>query len=175
MDPRKNNRLLLAAFARFRAGGGREELVLIGRGYEPLQPLIASLGLQDAIHLTGYVDDRERSLLLAGATALVYPSLYEGFGLPVAEALQHGVRVITGRGGSLTEIGGAAAEYVDPITVDSLADAMRRVAGEPADERFRQNAREQVARFTSAQLDQELVATFVTLAGRCGGNVPVRA
>ena len=121
LDPRKGNDLLLEAFARFRARGGGEKLVLIGRGYEPLQPLIETLGLRDAVVITGYVNDDTRTALLAGAVALVYPSLYEGYGLPIAEALQVGVRAITGRGGSLPEIGGDAAEYLEPITVEGLA------------------------------------------------------
>lgn len=163
MDPRKNNRLLLVAFARVRAEGGQEDLVLVGRGYEPLAPLIETLGLKESVRITGYVDDDTRTVLLAGALALVYPSIYEGFGLPVAEALQAGVRVITGTGGSLPEIGGSAAEYVDPITVETLAAAMRRVADTVPDEVFYEAARAQVARLTSAEIDRGIVATFVEL------------
>lgn len=164
LDPRKGNRLLLEAFARFRAQGGTEKLVLIGRGYEPLQPLIDSLGLQDAVVVTGYVDDDARTALLAGAVALVYPSLYEGYGLPIAEALQVGVRAVTGRGGSLPEIGGEAAEYLDPLTADSLADAMTRLAACEPDPSFYERARAQVARLSGGEIDRTTVEIFTELA-----------
>jgi glycosyltransferase involved in cell wall biosynthesis len=160
MDPRKNNALLLRAFARFRAEGGREQLVLVGRGYEPLQPLIESLGITEHVRMTGYIDDETRTACLAGAVALVYPSIYEGYGLPVAEALQVGVRVITGRGGSLEEIGGDAPEYLDAITVESLAAAMQRVAATEPGSAFHEAARAQIARLTSAAIDQQVVAAF---------------
>lgn len=170
LDPRKNNGLLLEAFARFRAGGGKEKLVLVGRGYEPLGPLIESLGLRDSVQMTGYVDDDTRTALLAGAVALVYPSLYEGFGLPIAEALQVGVRAITGTGGSLPEIGGTAAEYLEPITVESLADALARLASREPELAFYQAAREQVARLVDVALDEKLVAAFVELAVNRAGK-----
>jgi glycosyltransferase involved in cell wall biosynthesis len=163
MDPRKNNALLIEAFARFRSAGGRENLVLIGRGYDPLLPLIDSWGLKDSVRITGYVDDATKTALLAGATALVYPSVYEGYGLPVAEALQVGVRVLTGVGGSLREIGGDAAEYLDPITVEGLAAAMTRLSGAKPDAEFLRAARAQVNRLTSEALDEKIVDAFASL------------
>lgn len=166
-DPRKNNALLIEAFARFRAAGGVEELVLVGRGYDPLQPLIDSLGLKESVRLTGYVDDATRTALLAGATALVYPSIYEGYGLPAAEALQLGVRAVTGVGGSQREIGGDAAQYLDdPITVEDVAGAMTRLAGTRPDAAFLAAARAQVARLTSETLDEKIVDAFVELKSR---------
>ncbi len=163
LDPRKNNGMLLKAFAKFRAEGGKERLVLVGRGYEPLLPLIDALDLKESVRITGYVDDDARTALLAGAVALIYPSLYEGFGLPIAEALQVGVRVLTGTGGSLPEIGGAAAEYLDPITAPSLTAALHRLAGSEPDAAFHQAARAQVNRFVSVDLDEKIVATFQEL------------
>lgn len=166
LDPRKGNRLLLEAFAQFRKAGGTEKLVLVGRGYEPLQPVIDALGLCDDVVLTGYVDDDARTALLAGAVALVYPSLYEGYGLPIAEALQVGVRALTTRGGSLPEIGGNAAEYLDPLTVDDLADAMLRLAAQAPDAAFYERARAQVARLSGEEIDRTTVAVFTELAAQ---------
>ena len=167
MDPRKNNALLVEAFARFRAAGGRENLVLIGRGYEPLHPLIDSLGLGESVRLTGYVDDATRTSLVAGATALVYPSVYEGYGLPVAEALQAGVRALSGTGGSQREIGGDAAEYLpDPITAENLAAAMTRISGTRPDAGFIRAAQAQVARLSSAALDEKIVDALAGMAAR---------
>ena len=117
--------------------------------------------------LTGYVDDDARTALLAGAVALVYPSLYEGYdGLPVAEALQVGVRALTTRGGSLPEIGGDAAEYLDPLTVDSLAEAMRRLAAQEPDAAFYERAHAQVTRLSSDEIDCAVVAIFTELAAQ---------
>lgn len=164
LDPRKCNRLLLEGFALFRAAGGTEKLVLVGRGYEPLQPTIDSLGLHDAVVLTGYVDDDTRTALLAGAVALVYPSLYEGFGLPIAESLQVGVRALTTRGGSLPEIGGEAAEYIDPLTAEGLAEAMQRLAAQEPDAAFYERARAQVARLSAEGIDRATVSIFAELA-----------
>ena len=166
LDPRKRLGLLLEAFARFRAAGGAEKLVLVGRGYEPLQPIIDSLSLRDEVILTGYVDDDTRTALLAGAVALTYPSLYEGYGLPVAEALQVGVRAVTGRGGSLPEIGGDAAEYLDPLTAEGLAEAMQRLAAQEPDAAFYERARAQVARLSGDEIDQATVSGFAELAAK---------
>lgn len=166
LDPRKNNALLIEAFARFRAAGGGEDLVIVGRGYEPLLPLIEARGLQERVRITGYIDDQAKTALLAGATALVYPSIYEGYGLPAAEALQLGVRALTGVGGSQREIGGDAAEYLDPITVDTVAAALTRLSGTRPDARFLEAARAQVARLTSETLDEQLVDAFVGLQSR---------
>lgn len=151
--------------SRHRAAGGREDLVLIGRGYEPLRPLIDSHGLGESVRLTGYVDDAARTTLVAGATALVYASVYEGYGLPVAEALQAGVRALSGTGGSQREIGGDAAEYLpDPITAENLAAAMMRISGTRPDAEFIRAARMQVARLASVGLDEKIVDTLAGMA-----------
>lgn len=170
MDPRKNNAMLIEAFSRFRRAGGQENLVLIGRGYEPLLPLIASLDLAASVRLTGYVDDATRTVLLAGATALVYPSFYEGYGLPAAEALQLGVRAVTGAGGSQREIGGDAVEYLDPVTPESIIDAMQRLSGTRPDAKFLDAARAQVARLTSPALEEKIVDVFADLLTRRRGR-----
>ena len=82
--------------------------------------------LTDAVRVTGYVSDVDLPLLMAGAEALVYPSLYEGFGLPVAESLACGTPVVTSSVSSLPEVAGEAAVYVDPREVDSIAEGIER-------------------------------------------------
>ena len=116
--------------------------------------------------MTGYLSDIAKTALVARATALVYPSLYEGYGLAAAEALQLGVRALTGVGGSQREIGGEAAEYLDPITRDGLADAMTRLSRTPPDARFLDAARTQVARLTSSALDEIAVDALVELQSK---------
>ena len=73
----------------------------------------------------GFVDDGERAALLAAARVLAYPSLDEGFGLPMLEAWQHDVPVVAARAGALPEVAGDAARLVDPLDVDELAGAAR--------------------------------------------------
>ncbi|MBN1688726.1 MAG: glycosyltransferase family 4 protein [Candidatus Omnitrophica bacterium] len=130
-DPRKNVPRILAAYLKF-AGGAQDvpKMVVMGRlknkkgtvidSYKPFlnDPRIVFLGEMDS-NLVPY--------LFNGAVALVFPSLYEGFGLPVLEAMQSGTPVISSREGSLAEIGGDAAYFVDPYQVSSLEEAMRRI------------------------------------------------
>jgi glycosyltransferase involved in cell wall biosynthesis len=98
-----------------------------GRGQldRPLRSLLADVR-RDVV-FTGYVTEEEKVALLSGAVAFVYPSLYEGFGLPVAEALACGTPVVTSGVSSLPEVAGDAAVYVEPADVGSIADGIRRV------------------------------------------------
>jgi glycosyltransferase involved in cell wall biosynthesis len=82
--------------------------------------------------LTGYVDDREKVPLLSGAVALVYPSLYEGFGFPVLEAMACGTPVVTSDVSALPEVAGDAAILVSPHDVDAIAGGMDRVLRDDA-------------------------------------------
>jgi glycosyltransferase involved in cell wall biosynthesis len=130
-DPRKNVPRLIEAFARYRGSGGDHHLVLMGRGYEEHAPLVSQLGIADAVSMPGFVDDRVKAHALSAAAAVVYPSTWEGFGLPLVEAFAAGIPVVAGRGGAQTEIGGAAALYVDVDDVASIAAGMQR-AVEPS-------------------------------------------
>jgi glycosyltransferase involved in cell wall biosynthesis len=136
LEPRKNLRRLLAAFARVSAAGDTAlPLVLAGgRGWleEGLEEHVASLGLRDRVHVLGYVDDETLRWLYASCFAFAYPSLVEGFGLPVLEAMSLGAAVVTSDRTSLPEVTGDAALAVDPADTDALAAALRRLAREPA-------------------------------------------
>ncbi len=105
-ERRKNVATLLRAFAVFRRKGGDPDMALVLAGRLPARdtrvlqdprPLIAELGLEPCVRLPGYVSEEEKGALYAMATALVFPGLYEGFGLMVAEAMQTGTPVITSR------------------------------------------------------------------------------
>jgi alpha-1,3-rhamnosyl/mannosyltransferase len=128
IEPRKNvGRLLDAMNA---AGPDVGPLVLaggLGWGNEALSPRIAALARQGRVRAFGYVPELLRVRLLAGARALVYPSLYEGFGLPPLEAMTCGTPVITSAVSSLPEVVGDAALLVDPLDVDELAGAIKRL------------------------------------------------
>ncbi len=127
-EPRKNlGRLLDAVIA---AGDEVGPLVLAGAdgwGTDDLRPRIAGLARQGRVRSLGYVPAALRPPLLCGARVFVYPSLYEGFGLPPLEAMACGTPVVTSNVSALPETVGDAALLVDPMDVDALADAVRRL------------------------------------------------
>jgi glycosyltransferase involved in cell wall biosynthesis len=131
LEPRKNLLTLLEAYALLRA---REEatppLVLAGaKGwyYQDLFARARILGLERAITFAGYVRDEDQPLWYAAAELFIYPSLFEGFGLPVAEALACGTPVVTSNVSSLPEAAGDVAMKVDPHQPAALAHAMQNV------------------------------------------------
>lgn len=133
LEPRKNLPHLLRCFARLllQPGLGDVRLVLVGTvGWksEPLFGLLRENPALDArVVVTGYVPDADLAALYSGACAFVYPSLYEGFGLPVLEAMQCGAPVITSDSSSLPEVVGDAAIVVPPADSDALTAALHRV------------------------------------------------
>jgi glycosyltransferase involved in cell wall biosynthesis len=127
-EPRKNLARLLDAMTVMGAEVG--PLVLAGAdgwGTDDLRPRIAALGRQGRVRALGYVPEALRPSLLCGARVFVYPSLYEGFGLPPLEAMACGTPVITSNVSALPETVGDAALLVDPTDVDALATAIRRL------------------------------------------------
>ncbi|HEY2153518.1 MAG TPA: glycosyltransferase [Vicinamibacterales bacterium] len=133
IEPRKNLPKLIAAFAeRRRAGHLSHQLVCVGPyGWlsHGLEDLIAKSNVAHAVNFTGYVPFDDLPALYSLAEMFVYPSMYEGFGLPVIEAMACGVPVITGRTAALAEIGGGATEHVDRIEAAELGDMLVALAG----------------------------------------------
>lgn len=131
LEPRKNVPGLIAAFAGL---GGDVRLVLAGgpvrwfpSGEQDVRGAVASLSsaLRDRVIMTGYVDDDDRAALVTGARAFAYPSLSEGFGLPLLEAMSAGVPVVTSDRSAMAETAGDAALLVDPLDPEALAGALR--------------------------------------------------
>jgi glycosyltransferase involved in cell wall biosynthesis len=98
----------------------------------PLGKVIQELGLRENVTSLGYVEDEDLPLLYGGARVFLYPSLHEGFGLPPLEAMACGTPVIAGRSGSLPEVLGDGALWVDPYDVDAIADGMTRLLTDEA-------------------------------------------
>ncbi|MEN9937081.1 MAG: hypothetical protein RLZZ387_3660 [Chloroflexota bacterium] len=137
IQPRKNLARLIEAFAQLSTlhpeVGAR--LVLVGkRGWlaEGIERRAAELGVADRVRFTGYVPDEELPALFAEALAFVFPSLYEGFGMPVLEAMAAGAPVLTSTTSSLPEVAGDAALLVDPEETGAIAAGLARLATEPA-------------------------------------------
>ena len=132
LEPRKNLTTLLEAFARLRRDGAVDadlRLVLAGaRGWldEPIFATVRSLGLEDAVRFTGFVVDDDLPAVYSGAALFVFPSLHEGFGLPLLEAMACGVPVVTSNVSSMPEVAGDAATLVDPRDGEGLAAAIAR-------------------------------------------------
>jgi len=134
LEPRKNLRRLLSAWQQI-SPQLPSEIILVIAGKVGASSVFASAGLTaipDRVHFTGYVEEDQLPALHSGALALVYPSLYEGFGLPPLEAMACGTPVVTSFGTSLTEVVGDAAVLVDPLDEMSIADGIRQVVEDAA-------------------------------------------
>jgi glycosyltransferase involved in cell wall biosynthesis len=130
LQPRKNLERLIKAYAVAARRLGDIDLVLVGQaawGAQHVAAEIARLNLAGRVHLLGYVSQEQVVGLYNSAVAFVFPSLYEGFGLPVLEAMACGVPVLTSNVSALPEIAGDAALLVDPLSVDAIADGLARI------------------------------------------------
>jgi glycosyltransferase involved in cell wall biosynthesis len=132
IEPRKNQHRLANAYAQYLSIGGRPmPLVLAGgKGWmmEDFQQHLEALGIQDKVLMTGYVSDEELVWLYRNCYANLYPSLFEGFGLPVLEGMQFGAATIASESTSIPEVTGEAAIVLPPQDVESWAKAMYRLA-----------------------------------------------
>jgi alpha-1,3-rhamnosyl/mannosyltransferase len=138
LEPRKNLKVVLRAFAQLPAAfRKRHPLVLVGmKGWHTseFEAQIAPLVQAGEVRELGYLPREDLATVIAGATTLIYPSIYEGFGLPPLEAMACGVPVITSNVSSIPEVVGDAGIMLAPHDVDGIADAIRLVA-EDADVR----------------------------------------
>jgi len=134
IQARKNLVRLLDAYASLRSAGPAPQLVLVGRrdfGFERLQAQINTLNLGDSVVLPGYVASEDLPLFYNAAELFIFPSLFEGFGLPVLEALASGVPTITSQGSALEEVAGDGAFTVNPNDSKAMTAAIRRVLSDP--------------------------------------------
>ena len=129
LEPRKNLKAILEAFALLDAEGEDAHLVVVGNiGWKTkdVMSLLKEHRYRSRIHFTGYVDAARLFFIYRNALCLLYPSLYEGFGFPILEAMTYGVPVLTSNVSSMPEVAGDAALLVDPNNVEGLADAMNK-------------------------------------------------
>lgn len=164
-EPRKNLPTLVGAFARLLAEGADLDLVLVGpQGWGPEQ---APLRGPDAehVHLLGHLPTDQLAAAYAGALVFAYPSLREGYGLPVTEAMAHGTAVVTSRGTSTEEVAGGAAVLVDPRDEADVARGLREAVEPGANARLRQ-----LSTARAVELDWSVTAhATAAVLGRAAG------
>jgi glycosyltransferase involved in cell wall biosynthesis len=130
LEPRKNLRAILDAFALLDTQKEDVDLVVVGNmGWKnkDIIGLLEAHRYRSRIHFKGYIDAARLSFIYRNALCLLYPSLYEGFGFPILEAMTYGVPVITSKVSSMPEVAGDAALLVDPYDLKGLADAMNKI------------------------------------------------
>lgn len=130
IEPRKNLLTLLAAFEKYKTNGGKHGLIIAGKNGWKSKPFFDALNChryKSQIRYCGFVMQAELRHLYSTATALIYPSVYEGFGIPIIEAMACGCPVLASDVSSLPEVGGAAAEYFQPTNTDQLTALMHKL------------------------------------------------
>jgi glycosyltransferase involved in cell wall biosynthesis len=165
VEPRKNQRRLAQAYARYLALGGKPmPLVLAGgKGWlmDDFQAHLNELGIVDKVFMTGYVSDEELTWLYQNCYANLYPSLFEGFGLPVLEGMQFGAATLASNNSSIPEVGGDAAMLLDATDIDAWTHAMLTLV---KDNELRSNmktaARRQAGKFDWAASCSQLLDLY---------------
>ena len=169
VEPRKNLTRLVAAFAQLPLElQSKHPLVVVGPvGWQANPALRELAALGDRVHVLGYVSDATLEDLYRRCGVFCYPSLGEGFGLPVLEAMAAGAPVVTSSVPALVEVGGSAVELADPLEVESIAAALRRVLEHPARaDELRALGRARSATFSWARFAQTTLEALEQVAGR---------
>jgi glycosyltransferase involved in cell wall biosynthesis len=163
IEPRKNLVAVLNALSQF-PDGERPSLVVVGKeqlAYKSLERTLKQCSFRDQIHFTGYVPDDDLPLLYNMASLFIYPSLYEGFGLPVLEAMQSGTPVITSDRTSLPEVVDDAGITIDPNDCDAIANAIQRLwTNKETREEYRERGLQQAENFSWNQTATKISETI---------------
>jgi glycosyltransferase involved in cell wall biosynthesis len=170
--PHKNLEKTIDGFRKFVSKGYEYRLVVVGEAYLPYDPIverIRRIGLEERVKVLEYVSPGNLKILYRNAVSLLFPSLYEGFGFPIIEAMAFGVPVITSNISSTLEIGGDSAFYIDPRDDDSIYQALMRLAddrdlyGELVSKGY-----ERAARFSWEKTARKTLEVYTDLVARSG-------
>ena len=160
IDKRKNIKGLIRAYHQSKAKE-RHDLVIIGKHSDQFSDLINKLGLENKVRLVGYVSEEEKYIWLSAAAALIYPSFYEGFGIPPLEAMSVGTPVICSNTSSLPEIVGEAALLINPYNITEITKAIDRIT---EDKDLRQALRvkglKQVKKYSWDKMVEETIKVY---------------
>jgi glycosyltransferase involved in cell wall biosynthesis len=173
LEPRKNLPLLVQAYGALPRGLQDMPLVIAGKQgwmYQEILERVTALGLRDRVIFTGYVPQDHLPALYNGARVVVYPSVYEGFGLPVLEAMQCGAPVVTTRSSSLPEVAGDGALLVDPRDEAGLTAALATLMTDDAlAADLSRRALRQAGRFSWERCARETLAVYRSVGGPSAG------
>jgi glycosyltransferase involved in cell wall biosynthesis len=162
--PHKNHERLLRAFSLVVKQFSDISLVLSGIAVQKksnIEKLINELNLSKKVHVLGYLEYSEIPLIYQNAYALIFPSLYEGFGIPVIEAMHAGCPVICSHTTSLPEIAGKAAIYFNPSDVDDIARSVIYILNNPNKRaKLITEGKKNVIRFSGSKLAKETIAVY---------------
>lgn len=165
LEPRKNVKTLLKAYAALSAPVKKEfSLVIAGaKGWlnSDIPELVKELGIKDRTVFPGFIDMADMNALYSAASLFVYPSLYEGFGLPILESMACGTPVITSNTSSMPEVAGDAARLIDPTDTDELASALASILmDESCRKKMRQMGLERASLFSWEKCARETLAVY---------------
>ena len=172
LEPRKNLGRLTRAFGQLRAQGRQEELVLVGRngwGRDEARRVADELGIATAVRTLGYVPESDLPALYALARVVAFPSLYEGFGFPIVEAMACGTPLLTSNRSAMAEVGRDAALLVDPTAVGSIADGLAALLDDqPLRDRLRGAGLRRAASLSWQTVAERTVAVYDRVLAAAG-------
>lgn len=162
LEPRKNLVRLIQAFSNSLELANSYQLVIAGRKgwyYDQIFEEVKKRSLQNQVLFTGYISEDEKIKIMQGASAFIFPSLYEGFGLPVLEAMACGTPVACSSNFSLPEVGGQAAVYFDAEDTASIAKALENIFNDPGC--FRDKGLERAKNFSWSKAVEETYKNYL--------------
>ena len=168
LQPRKNLVRAIEAFGLLKRDSTLKFVIAGKKGwlYDEIFEKVKELNLENEVIFTGYVPDEDLPELYKNAKAFIFVSLYEGFGLPVLEAMSYGIPVLTSNTSSLPEVAGDAALLVDPENTEEIAKGMERLL---TDEKLRQQliskGKEQIKKFSWEKAAKETLQVLEEVAG----------
>jgi glycosyltransferase involved in cell wall biosynthesis len=169
IEPRKNLSRLIEACTPLLADELVDSLVIVGKEgwlYEDLFRQLTAYQFSERVHRLGYVAEGDLPAIYSGATLTVQPSLYEGFGLPVLEAMACGSPVCASRVSSLPEVGGDAARYFSPLSIEEMTDCLQKVLLDKVlQSEMHASSLKRAAQFTWRRTAQKTVAVYNRLFG----------
>jgi len=170
IEPRKNIHNLILGFHEYSLENNDYSLVIAGKKgwyYKEIFNLPARLGIAEKVIFTGFIDDKEKEHLMKGAKIFIYPSFYEGFGLPVLESISFGVPTITSNSSSMPEIAGSAALLIDPNRPDEIYSSISKlVSDKELYASLQKKGIEQASRFTWEKAASETIEVYSSLLNK---------
>lgn len=165
IEPRKNISAIIIAFEQLSIVNHKYKLVIVGKKgwhYDEIFKLVQEHELNDKIIFTGFIDESEKPLLIAGATIFIYPSIYEGFGIPVLEALACGTPTITSNVSSMPEVAGNAALLVDPNNPQEIYKCIIRLLNDSVlYKELKNKSLQQASKFTWQKTAFETISIYM--------------